>query len=227
MRLSIRRVSIVTLGLLFLFASAFAAPKKEKLKVGKKQKTEQASQSNTTKSVSDKSENQIKDPVQNTTIENQPTNADAVIPQQSNDIPATAPATSGRAATYSINWFVIAAGGTAGASTNYAINGTVGQTSVGMGSSTNFNINAGFWQNFGGGGCCVGTRGDVNGDGSVTPNILDLNVLVNYIFRFSGNPGPCPEESDVNATGGTPNILDLNVLVNYIFRMGPLPPACP
>lgn len=79
-----------------------------------------------------------------------------------------------------------------------------------------------------GGECCVGTRGDANGDGSVTPNVLDLNWLVNYIFRLSGDPGPCPEESDANGDGSpTPNILDLNWIVNYIFRFGPLPSACP
>jgi CubicO group peptidase (beta-lactamase class C family) len=74
--------------------------------------------------------------------------------------------------------------------------------------------------------CCEGIRGDVNGDGSVMPNILDLNILVNYLFRFSGNPGPCPSESDVNASGGGPNVLDLNFLVNFLFRMGPAPGSC-
>lgn len=75
--------------------------------------------------------------------------------------------------------------------------------------------------------CCIGTRGDVNGDGSVVPNILDLNFLVNYIFRLSGNPGPCVKESDVNSDGSlTPNILDLNFLINYIFRLGSAPGSC-
>lgn len=75
--------------------------------------------------------------------------------------------------------------------------------------------------------CCVGTRGDANGDGSATPNILDLNFLVNFIFRLSGNPGPCLEESNVNGDSSpTPNILDLNMLINYIFRQGPAPGAC-
>jgi hypothetical protein len=74
--------------------------------------------------------------------------------------------------------------------------------------------------------CCIGIRGDANGDLSVNPNILDLNFLVNYIFRLSGNPGPCLEESDANGSGGNPNILDLNILVNYIFRFGPLPGPC-
>lgn len=73
--------------------------------------------------------------------------------------------------------------------------------------------------------CCVGIRGDVNGDGP-DANILDLNQLVGYIFRGSGNSGPCPEESDVNGDGNVANILDLNYLVNVIFRGGPIPPSC-
>ena len=57
-------------------------------------------------------------------------------------------------------------------------------------------------------------------------NILDLIFLVNYIFRGSGDPGGCPDESDVNGDGNPANILDLNYLVNYIFRGGPLPGGC-
>jgi hypothetical protein len=73
--------------------------------------------------------------------------------------------------------------------------------------------------------CCIGMRGDVNGDGD-DANTLDLNFLVNYIFRGSGDPGGCPEESDVNGDGNPANILDLNYLVNYIFRGGPAPGGC-
>jgi len=73
--------------------------------------------------------------------------------------------------------------------------------------------------------CCVGIRGDANGDGSVLPNIIDLNYMVNRIFR-GGPPYPCPKEADVNSDGGIGNIIDLNFLVNYIFRGGPLPGPC-
>jgi len=74
--------------------------------------------------------------------------------------------------------------------------------------------------------CCDSIRGDLNGDGS-NCNVLDLNFLVNYIFRGSGNPGSCPEESDVNGDSSNPNVLDLNYVVNRIFRGGAAPPACP
>lgn len=75
------------------------------------------------------------------------------------------------------------------------------------------------------GSCCVGIRGDCNNDGQVNPNVLDLNYLVNRIFR-GGAATVCPEEGDVNSDGTTSNIIDLNYLVNRIFRGGPLPGPC-
>ena len=74
--------------------------------------------------------------------------------------------------------------------------------------------------------CCVGARGDANGDGGVMPDILDLTYLVDRIFR-GGPPVGCPKEGNVNSDGAaTPNILDLTFLVDRIFRGGPAPGAC-
>ena len=73
--------------------------------------------------------------------------------------------------------------------------------------------------------CCVGNRGDVNGDG-VGPNILDLTLLVDFVFR--GAPAPnCQLESDVNGDGMPYNILDLTFVVDFVFRSGQPAPACP
>ena len=73
--------------------------------------------------------------------------------------------------------------------------------------------------------CCEGLRGDANGDGT-NANILDLTFLVDYIFRMSGDQGPCLTESDVNADGTPADILDLTYVVDRIFRSGPPPPSC-
>ena len=75
--------------------------------------------------------------------------------------------------------------------------------------------------------CCEAGRGDANGDGSDS-NILDLTFIVDYVFRQSGDPGPCASESDANADGSpTPNILDLTYFVDNVFRQGPKPTDCP
>jgi hypothetical protein len=71
----------------------------------------------------------------------------------------------------------------------------------------------------------VGIRGDVNGDGALMPNILDLTYLVDYIFRGGPKP-PCPKEADVNSDAAVANILDLTYLVDFIFRGGPPPGPC-
>ncbi|MCH7948294.1 MAG: hypothetical protein IIC66_10905, partial [candidate division Zixibacteria bacterium] len=75
--------------------------------------------------------------------------------------------------------------------------------------------------------CCVGRRGDMNGDDSMgDPNILDLTYIVDFIFR-GGVPPLCFEEGDTNGDCNSGNIVDLTFLVDYIFRGGPPPDACP
>ncbi|HEX2896628.1 MAG TPA: S8 family serine peptidase [candidate division Zixibacteria bacterium] len=73
--------------------------------------------------------------------------------------------------------------------------------------------------------CCNGIRGNINGDG-VNGNIVDLNYLVNRIFR-GGPLVPCPQEADVNGDSNVASIFDLNYLINFIFRGGLDPIACP
>lgn len=72
--------------------------------------------------------------------------------------------------------------------------------------------------------CCVGIRGDLNGDGD-DANILDLTFAVDRIFRGGGPPG-CPIESDANGDGDPLSILDLTFLVDFIFRGGGPPGSC-
>ncbi len=73
------------------------------------------------------------------------------------------------------------------------------------------------------GSCCIGNRGDANGDGN-DANVLDLTFIVDRIFR-GGDPASCPDEADLNGDGTSTNILDLTFIVDRIFRGGP--PAGP
>ena len=74
--------------------------------------------------------------------------------------------------------------------------------------------------------CCEGRRGDINGDDTNDPNILDLTYLVDFIFR-GGVATACFEEGDINGDCNTTNIIDLTYLVDFIFRGGPPPGPCP
>lgn len=60
--------------------------------------------------------------------------------------------------------------------------------------------------------------GDLNGD-NVVGNIIDLNFLINRIFRGGPQSNP-PAASDLNCDGNNGNILDLNKIINRIFRGG-------
>ncbi|MBD3333643.1 hypothetical protein GF356_12405 [candidate division GN15 bacterium] len=73
--------------------------------------------------------------------------------------------------------------------------------------------------------CCIGMRGNVNGDAEEAVNISDLTFLVSFLFS-SGTAPECPEEADVTADG-TINIQDLTFLVAYAFQGGAAPPECP
>lgn len=74
-------------------------------------------------------------------------------------------------------------------------------------------------------GCCVGLRGNINGDVADDVNVADLTYMVDFLFR--NGPAPlCAEEADVNGDGST-NVTDLTLLVDFLFRGGPDPVACP
>ncbi len=75
------------------------------------------------------------------------------------------------------------------------------------------------------GGCCIGIRGNVDGDSGNAIDIADVIYLVDY--SFGNGPAPsCTEEADVNADGGI-DVSDLIYLVDYSFGSGPAPLACP
>ena len=125
-----------------------------------------------------------------------------------------------------INWQTISAGGIQSSSANYGLVGSVEQAMMGINTSTNYNLNANFWQKFGTGDCCVGIRGNVDGDSQNKININDIIYLINFDF-LGGPPPKCFEEADVNGDGDNPNSNDILYLINYAFKNGPPPVACP
>ena len=73
-------------------------------------------------------------------------------------------------------------------------------------------------------GCCVGDRGNIDGDPADGVDIGDLVYLVAYSFT-SGPPPPCFEEADVDGSLGL-DIGDLVYMVAYSFTGGPAPVSC-
>ena len=73
--------------------------------------------------------------------------------------------------------------------------------------------------------CCVGMRGNFDGDSADIIDILDLTYLVAFMFK-GGNPPPCQEECDVNNQPALIDILDLTYLVAFMFKEGPPPAPC-
>ncbi len=74
--------------------------------------------------------------------------------------------------------------------------------------------------------CCVGIRGNIDGDELEEINIADLVYMVNYMFN-SGPEPPCMPEANVNGDiFGEVDIADLIYLVTYMFQGGPPPAIC-
>ena len=80
-------------------------------------------------------------------------------------------------------------------------------------------------------GCCIGIRGNANGDIDEFVNISDITYLVDYLFGVPlGTAPPCQEEGNANGdVDELVNISDITYLVDYLFGvpLGTAPPACP
>lgn len=116
-----------------------------------------------------------------------------------------------------IKWQVLSGGGNRSTSTNFILSATVGQTATGLVSSTNFKNNQGFWQNFSGGGCCVGLTGNVDCDGANGTDISDLSRLIDYLY-ISFSPLCCVQAANTDGDGGGGvDISDLSRLIDYLY----------
>jgi hypothetical protein len=128
-----------------------------------------------------------------------------------------------------ITWQVFSGGGTKAVDTSYVLKGTLRQTAVRVNTNSGYQNQSGFWGYIRSlGPCCIGIRGNCNGDLFENLNTLDHTFLINYIFRM-GPVSSCLQEGDANGDGNGPNVLDLNYLTNYFYHTppGPPPPACP
>ena len=133
---------------------------------------------------------------------------------------------SAEAGDTTITWQVFSGGGTNASNVDYNLKGSLRQTSIGLSTSADYINESGFWPYIWSlGPCCMGIRGNVNGDHKEQVNVLDQTFLVDFIFR-AGPPATCNEEADVNGDGTPSNIADLTYLVDFIFRGGPAPPVC-
>lgn len=77
--------------------------------------------------------------------------------------------------------------------------------------------------------CCVGIRGNIDGDAADEINIADLVYFVDYSFNYPAGPEPpCFDEADVDATLEI-NIADIVYMLDYMFSSpaGPRPMDCP
>ncbi len=72
--------------------------------------------------------------------------------------------------------------------------------------------------------CCIGIRGNANGDTGDVIDISDLVFIVSFMFQGGLLP-PCLEEADANGDGVI-DISDLVYLVSYMFQGGPPPVSC-
>jgi hypothetical protein len=109
---------------------------------------------------------------------------------------------------------------------SYHLQGTFRLTAIRLSTGGGYALENGFWPYIRSlGPCCIGIRGNVDGDPGELVNIADLTYLTDYLFRLGPAPS-CPEEGDVDGSGSI-NVNDVTYLSNYLFHNGSPPPACP
>jgi len=129
------------------------------------------------------------------------------------------------AQTYTITSQVISNGGTSASNASCSLVGTVKQTVV-RASTGNYQLQHGFWPWVRSlSGCCIGLRGNVDGDIFDACDISDLTYLGDYLYNGGSAPS-CFSEADVYVDGSL-DISDYSTLVDYLYMGGSAPPSCP
>jgi hypothetical protein len=111
---------------------------------------------------------------------------------------------------------------------SYHLQGTFRLTAIRLSTGGGYALENGFWPYIRSlGPCCIGIRGNVDGDPNEKININDQVYLTDYLFR-GGSPPSCWEEGNVNGDQKEQiNVSDVTYLVAYLSSGGPPPPACP
>lgn len=77
------------------------------------------------------------------------------------------------------------------------------------------------------GGCCIGSRGNVDGDNGGIVDVADLVVLIDGLF-IGLTPFDCPVAADVDASiDGDIDIADVSVLIAHLYVDFRSLPGCP
>ncbi|MBN1212767.1 MAG: VCBS repeat-containing protein [candidate division Zixibacteria bacterium] len=75
-------------------------------------------------------------------------------------------------------------------------------------------------------GCCFGVTGNVDCTEEEIPDISDITRLIDYLY-ISHAELCCPEEADVNDSGGEPDISDITYLIDHLYISHKDLPECP
>ncbi|MDD5425040.1 MAG: C1 family peptidase [candidate division Zixibacteria bacterium] len=74
--------------------------------------------------------------------------------------------------------------------------------------------------------CCHGTTGNVDCSSDELVDIADITRLIDFLYT-DHNELCCPEEADVDTSGGEPDIADITLLIDYLYLSHKPLPACP
>lgn len=79
-------------------------------------------------------------------------------------------------------------------------------------------------------GCCLGFVGNVDCSPDENPDITDISRIIDFLY-LSHNPLCCPEETDIDGSGGypetDPDITDISRLIDYLYLSHDPLPDCP
>ncbi|MBN1211202.1 MAG: hypothetical protein JXA92_01375 [candidate division Zixibacteria bacterium] len=74
--------------------------------------------------------------------------------------------------------------------------------------------------------CCYGVTGNVDCSWEEEPDISDITRAIDFLYIMH-YPLCCPEEADVDGSGGAPDISDITYLIDHLYLTHKALPPCP